>query len=65
MLPSPLELNDDTELQQKRNLQLSQNRRKRLALARYGEPSNLSPLTATVTPKTRRGFKPPSKRKTT
>ena len=65
MMPNTFELNEDIELDQKRQAQILLNEKKMQALARYGEPPSLSHLDAMITPKTKRGFKPPSKKKGT
>ena len=56
-------VNEGVELHQNRQAQILLNEKKRQTLARYGEPPSLSHLDAMITPKTKRGFKPPSKRK--
>ena len=65
LVPISLKSTDAKELDQKKQTQKFLNDKKRHALIRYGEPSALSPMTAVITPKTRRGFIPPSRRKET
>jgi len=65
MVSISLESNDEKELDQKRRTQKFLNEKKRQALVKYGEASSLSPMAAVITPKTRRGFIPPSRRKET